>query len=115
MSYSTGMLKHRILVQNRKKAEQGKFGLDSAGIEWEDTVCLWAAVDFVKGVRAMREGALDVYGVVMVRTRWTNQINDRSRIVYEGHTYNILGETFHADMQANTIQFHAQMIVDNKD
>ena len=87
MSYSTGMLKHRILVQNRKKAEQGKFGLDSAGIEWEDTVCLWAAVDFVKGVRAMREGALDVYGVVMVRTRWTNQINDRSRIVYEGHIF----------------------------
>ena len=45
---------------------QGRFGLDSAGVEWEDAGTVWAAVDFVKGVQAMREGAIDVYGVVMV-------------------------------------------------
>lgn len=107
------MLRHRILVQNRKAAVQSKFGIDSNGPEWEDTCCLWAAVDFVKGLRAMREGAIDVYGIVMVRTRWTNQITERSRIVYEGKTYQILGETFHSDRQTNSIQFNAQVLVND--
>lgn len=106
------MLRHRILVQNRKQATQGKYGIDSEGIEWEDTCCLWAAVDFVRGVRAMREGAIDVYGIVMVRTRYTDAINVRSRIVYEGQTYNVLGETLHIDKQENIVQFNAQMIVE---
>ena len=111
MAYTSGMLKHRILVQNRKQATQGQFGLDSAGIEWEDTCCLWAAVDFVRGVSAMREGALDVYGVVMIRCRYTDALNVRSRIVYQGEVYQILGETFHADKQANTIQYNAQVVI----
>ena len=114
MAYSSGMLRHRILVQNRKAAKQGKFGLDSNGIEWEDTICLWAAVDFVKGIRAMREGAIDVYGIVMVRTRYTDAINVRSRIVWQGQTYNILGETLHVNKQENIVQFNAQMIVNEK-
>ena len=114
MSYSAGMLKHRVLVQNRKAATQSKYGLDADGPEWEDTCCIWAAVDFVRGMRAMREGALDVYGVVMIRCRYTKALNDRSRIVYEGKTYQILGDTFHADPQANTIQFNAQAIVNDK-
>jgi hypothetical protein len=59
----------------------------------------------------MNAGALDVYGVVMVRMRYNTVVNERSRILYEGKTYQIIGETFHADRQANTIQFHAQQIV----
>lgn len=114
MAYTTDLLKHLIMVQNRKAAKIGKHGVDSCGIEWEDTVCLWASVEFVRGKSAMREGALDVYGVVMVRMRWTDQINERSRIVYEGRKYAILGETFHADRQDNIIQFNAQAIIDNK-
>lgn len=114
MAYSTGILKHKIIVQNRKAATQGKFGLDSQGIEWEDTCCIWASVGFVKGLRAMREGAIDVYGIVMVRTRWTDKITERSRIVYEGRTYQILGETLHTDKQENIVQFNAQVIINDK-
>lgn len=112
MAYSSGMLKHRILVQNRKAATENAFGLDGAGVEWEDTVWLWAAVDWQKGMAGMRDGAFDAYGVIMFRTRYTTQINMRSRIVYEGQTYQILPEYFHVDKQANTIQFHAQVIVE---
>ena len=111
MGFSSGFLKHRILVQNRKAAVQSKFGLDSDGPEWEDAVCLWASVEWQKGKSALREGSLDVYGVVLVRTRWTNQINERSRIVYEDRIYQILPETFHQDHGENTIQFMAQVIV----
>lgn len=114
MSYTSGMMKHRITVQNRKAAVRGKFGIDSTGPEWEDTCTVWAAVDFVKGLRAMREGALDIYSVVMIRTRYTKAITERSRILYEGKTYQVLGETLHADFQANTVQFNAQVIINDK-
>jgi SPP1 family predicted phage head-tail adaptor len=103
----------RIEVLNRKVAEDSDFGLDGSGVEWETTCTLWAAVDFVKGVRAMREGAIDVYGVVMVRLRYTDKINARSRIRYHGELYNILPETFHDDYQANAIQFNAQLILES--
>lgn len=111
MAYSSGMLRHRVTIQNRTNASAGRFGLDSAGVEWKDEQTVWAAVDFVKGLRAMREGAIDAYAVVMVRMRWTSIVNMRSRILYNGITYQILPETFHADYYTNTIQFNAQAIV----
>ena len=114
MAYSTGMMRHRITIQNRKAAVQGKFGLDSTGPEWEDTATIWAAVDFVKGLRAMREGAIDVYGIVMVRCRYTDMITERSRIVYDGKTYQVLGETLHVDYLTNIVQFNAQVIINDK-
>ena len=114
MAFSSGFLKHRITIQNRKAATMGKYGLDSGGAEWKDTCTVWASVDWKKGKAGMHEGALDSYGVVLVRMRWTNQVNERSRMVHEGKTYQILPETFHADRQANTIQFMAQAIINDK-
>lgn len=114
MAFSSGFLKHRITIQNRKAALSSKFGLDSTGPEFEDTACIWASVDWQKGKAGMHEGALDCYGVVMVRARWTNKINERSRMVYEGKTYQILPDTFHPDRQENTIQFLAQVIINDK-
>lgn len=114
MAYTSGLLKHRVTIQNRREAQHGKYGLDSMGIGFEAVGTVWASVDFAKGKGAMNAGALDVYGVVMVRMRWNNIINERSRILYEGKTYQIIGETFHADRQANTIQFHAQQIINDE-
>ena len=114
MAYSSGFLKHRITIQNRKAATMGKFGLDTSGPEFEDTCCIHASVDWQKGKAGIHEGALDSYGVVLVRTRWTNQVNERSRMVYEGRTYQIIPETFHADRQENTVQFMAQVIINDK-
>lgn len=51
------MLNKRVEILNRTQAEDGDFGLDSGGVTWEKTAEDWAAVDFVKGIRAMREGA----------------------------------------------------------
>lgn len=115
MGYTSGMLRHKIKVLNRDAGVDSEFGLDADGIRWRDDGCLWAAVDFVRGVRAMREGSVDVYGVVMVRTRWNRIVNERSRIVYQGQTYRVLGETLHADMRDNIMQFNAQVIVDDNE
>jgi SPP1 family predicted phage head-tail adaptor len=111
MAYTTGLLKHRVTILNRTEAQQGRFGLDSAGIEFESAGEVWASVEWAKGKGAMNAGALDVYGVVMIRMRYNTIVNERSRILYEGKTYQIIGETFHADRQENTIQFHAQLII----
>ena len=112
MAYSTGLLRHRIEVQNRTTATMGRFGRQEP--VWVSNGSLWADVSYVKGVSAMREGAIDVYGVVMVRCRYNILIDVRSRIVYEGQTYQILGETLHQDKQENTCQFHAQIIINNQ-
>ena len=114
MAYTSGLLKHRVTILNRREAQQGKFGLDSAGIEFEPAGTVWASVEWAKGKGAMNAGALDVYGVVMIRMRWNTIVNERSRILYDGKTYQIIGETFHADRQENTIQFQAQQIVNDK-
>ena len=111
MAYTTGILKDRVTILNRREAQQGKFGLDSAGIEFETAGTVWAEVTWVRGKQAMNVGALDVYGVIMVRMRYNSIVNDRSRVMYDGKTYQILGDTFHAQRQDNTIQFHAQLVV----
>jgi hypothetical protein len=64
-------------------------------------------VDWAKGKGAMNAGALDVYGVVMIRMRWNPIVNERSWILYGDKLYQIVGETFHADRQENTIQMTA--------
>lgn len=114
MAYSSGWLKDMISIQNRTEAATSRWGVDGTGIQWESAGKAWASVDWVKGKSAMNVGALDAYTVVMVRMRWTDRINMRSRVIHHGITYQIVPETFHEDRQANTIQFHAQALV-NKD
>jgi SPP1 family predicted phage head-tail adaptor len=111
MAYSTGILRNRVTILNRTEATQGRFGLDSSGVDFETAGTVWAEVTWVRGKQAMNVGALDVYGVIMVRMRWNSIVNDRSRVMYDGKTYQILGDTFHAQRQDNTIQFHAQLVV----
>lgn len=114
MPYSSGFLKDRVTILNRKEAVQGKFGLDSAGIEFEPAATVWANVDWQRGKSGMTAGALDAYGVKIVRMRWNNIITERSRIQWHGRTYQILPETFNTDHQGNTIQFLCQQVVNDK-
>ncbi len=114
MAYTAGFLKDLVTVLNRKKAVQGRMGLDSAGIEWENMGCIHANVDWQKGKSGMTAGALDAYGVKIVRMRYNSIITERSRIQWQGKTYQILPETFNADRQGNTIQFLCQQGVNDK-
>ena len=80
MAYTSGLLKHRVTILNRTEAQQGRFGLDSAGIEWENMGCIHANVDWQKGKSGMTAGALDAYGVKIIRMRWNSIVTERSRI-----------------------------------
>lgn len=93
----------------KRVTADGKFGPRSGKPTYEPVVCLWANVTWSKGAKAIREGALDAYDTVLIRTRWTNQLTRDSFIGYEGHIYQIL--SYHASKQENTIQITAQEIV----
>ena len=114
MAYTAEFLKDLVTILNRMEAQQGKFGLDSAGIEWENMGCIHANVDWQKGKSGMTAGALDAYGVKIIRMRWNSVVTERSRIQWQGKTYQILPETFNACNQDDTIQFLCQQIVNDK-
>ena len=114
MGYSAGFLHEIITPLNRKAASMGKHGVDSGGIQWEEGPCLHANVDYQRGKSAMNAGSLDVYAVKIVRMRWTNVFNERSRIKYQGKVYQIIPETFNANHREDTLQFLMQLIVNDK-
>ena len=114
MGYSAGFLHEIIIPLNRKEAKVGKYGIDSAGVEWEEVGCLHANVDYQRGKSAMAAGSLDVYAVKIVRMRYTTCFNERSRIKYQDKVYQIIPETFNANHYENTLQFLMQLVVNDK-
>ena len=114
MAFSSGFLHEIIKPLNRKEAKVGKFGVDSAGIEWTEGPCLHANVDYQRGKSSMNAGTLDAYAVKIVRMRWTNVFNERSRVKYQDKTYQIIPETWNANRYENTLQFLMQLVVNDK-
>lgn len=114
MAYTSGILRQRVTILSRDEATASKWGKDGDGVTWQEVATVWASVEWARGKQAMNAGSLDIYGVVMVRMRWNTVVSERSRIVYDGKTYQVLGDTFHPDRQANTIQFMAQLIINEQ-
>ena len=110
MSYPARFREDFITPLNRKAATVGKYGVDSAGVTWEEGTPMHANVDYQKGKSAMNAGALDAYAVKIVRMNFTSAINERSRIKYEGKIYQIMPETFNGNYRKNTLQFLMQLV-----
>ena len=98
------MLKDRVVILNKQTA--AAFG---ATTDYEPVAEVWAEVTWSKGVKALREGALDAYDTVLIRMRYNDVVTRDSRLQYGGVTYQI--QSLHADRQANTIQITATEIV----
>lgn len=105
MSYSSGMMNRRVAIMVRDTVTEGEFGRNSAGRGYKYGTTVWAAEDFNRGTKALREGALDGYDRVMFRMRWNPTIDRSSMLVYDGKTYQI--ESFNSDKYHNTIQITA--------
>lgn len=103
MAYDTGILNKRVTILRRSEGTDGVFGREGGGYTPLRTV--WAAVDFSRGLKAMREGALDAYDSIMVRLRFAADITRECRLEYDGRTWNI--DSFHADEHRNQIQITA--------
>ena len=105
MTYTSGMLNKRITFARRIEAKDGQFGRGSAGIVYTLIGGTWAAVDFNRGVKSLREGAIDAYDTVMFRLRWHDSLDRFNIINYQGKWYEI--ESFNKDFHDNTIQITA--------
>ena len=104
MAYTSGLLKYSVTILNKQVATG--FGETTS---YQPAATVWADVTWNKGVKALREGALDAYDTVMIRMRWNNIVTRDSRLQCDGVTYQI--QSFHADRQDNTIQITATEIV----
>ena len=106
MAYSTGMMNKRITIATRVKQEMGDFGMGSAGLEYQILGTFWAAENFSRGTKALREGAVDAYDTVMFRMRYNAQIDRWCLIKYHDVWYQI--DSFNASYHDNSIQITAR-------
>ena len=104
MGYSSGILKYRVTILNKQVATG--FGETTS---YQPAACVWADVTWSKGVKALREGALDAYDTIMVRMRYNTVVSRDSRLLIDGVTYQI--QSLHRDYQDNTIQITATEVV----
>ena len=106
MAYSTGMMNKRIKIAKRVDSEGGSFGRSSGGQKYTLLGEFWASEKFDKGMKSLREGAVDAYDTVMFRMRYNADIDRWCLIQYHGKWYQI--QSFNEDYQTNEIQITAK-------
>ncbi len=103
--YDANIRNQRITIASRAGNATGEFGKSSAGQKYEILGNFWAAADFNKGTKSMREGALDAYDTVMFRMLWYPDIDRWCIIRWQGVWYQI--NSFNASRMQNIIQITA--------
>ena len=104
MAYESGFLYNRVTIKNK-----------TAGTGFGDTTAyiavgtVWANVSFSKGMKALREGALDAYDTVIIRMRYNPIVQRDSHIVHDGVEYQI--QSFHRNHRENIVQITAVEVV----
>jgi SPP1 family predicted phage head-tail adaptor len=105
MAYSTGMMNKRVKIAKRIDSAGGDFGRSSGGNKYTILGEFWAAESFNKGVKSLREGAIDAYDTVMFRMYYHAGIDRWCLIQYQGRWYQI--KSFNESYQDNEIQITA--------
>lgn len=106
MEYSSSILRWQVAILKKKDPGERAFG---AKTEYEQVACVHANMTWNKGVKSLREGALDAYDTVMFRMRWNNIVDRDCLLECDGVTYQI--QSLHADRYENTIQITATEII----
>lgn len=102
--YSSGMRDKRVTIKNKVVADG--FGETT---RYEAVATVWASVTWNKGVRSLREGALDAYDTVVIRMLWTDKVTRDSLLECDGRTYQV--QSLNGDRHTNQIQVTATEIV----
>ena len=110
MAYSTGMMNKRVTIAKRADDQAETFG-KSGQPKYTILGQFWAAEDFNRGVKSLREGALDAYDTVMFRLRYNKDIDRWCLIKYCGKWYKI--DSFNESYQDNQIQITATEMANN--
>ena len=105
MAYSSGMMNKRIKIAKRVDSAGGDFGRSSGGNKYTILGEFWASEKFDKGMKSLREGAIDAYDTVMFRMYYHAGIDRWCLIQYQGRWYQI--KSFNESYQDNEIQITA--------
>lgn len=105
------MLKDRVEIL-KKVQTAGKIGKNSGSVGFESLGTVWAQVAFNRGIKSMREAALDGTDYVIVRMRY-NTIANRNCYLYNDGVMYMVTE-FKRDYQDNIIQIKAQETTDKR-
>ena len=89
MAYTSGMMNKRVKVAKRAADAASGYGKGAGGVRYTILGEFWAAEDFNKGVKSLREGAYDAYDTVMFRMRYHADIDRWCLIQYQGRWYQI--------------------------
>ena len=98
------MLSKRITIAKRAEDDNQAFG-KAGQPKYELLGTFWAAEDFNRGTKSLREGAFDAYDTVMFRMRFQKDVDRWCLIQYRGKWYQI--QSFNEDYQQNQIQITA--------
>ena len=112
MAYTSGMMNKRVKVAKRAADAASGYGKGAAGVRYSILGEFWAAEDYNKGVKSLREGAYDAYDTVMFRMRYHNDIDRWCLIQYQGRWYQI--QSFNANYQDNQIQITAMELANQQ-
>ena len=96
----------RIKIAKRVDSTGGDFGRSSGGQKYTMLGEFWASEKFDKGMKSLREGAVDAYDTVMFRMRFNADIDRWCLIQYQGKWFQI--QSFNEDYQTNEIQITAK-------
>lgn len=100
------MLKKRVIIAKRAEQQAQVFGGAGNGTtQYTILGTFWAAEDFNRGTKSLREGAFDAYDTVMFRLRYNANIDEWCMVKFNGKWYQI--QSFNADYQDNQIQITA--------
>lgn len=111
MAYTSGMLNKRVKIAKRLNDDFKTFGKSGQPMY---TILgeFWAAETFNRGMKAMREGALDAYDTVMFRMRFNSAVDRWCLIQYLGKWYQIT--SLQEDYRDNQIQIIAVELANQK-
>ena len=96
----------RIKIAKRVDSAGGDFGRSSGGQKYTLLGEFWASEKFDKGMKSLREGAVDAYDTVMFRMRFNADIDRWCLIQYQGKWFQI--QSCNEDYQTNEIQITAK-------
>ena len=98
------MMNKRVTIARRVDNPTETFG-KAGSPRYEILGEFWAAEDYTKGVKALREGAFDAYDTVMFRLRYNPDIDRWCLIKYLGKWYQV--QSLNENYQENQIQVTA--------
>lgn len=107
MAYQSGFRHCRVTIAN--KVVDTRFGETTS---YEEAKTVWANKGWKHGMKALQEGALDVYDKVLFRMNWNNIVRRDSILVCEGKKYQVL--SLDGEYQKNEIEILAQELVNQQ-